>query len=189
LKMKLLLMAEECYICLEIESEAGEMCIRACDFCRRSNAHLSCLHQYHKINESQKPTCPMCKRSLGGRFCVLFFSHQLTLFENKYGLNHRKVAITLTNLGNACGKIGDMEKKRRLLERALTIKEREYGLNHVAVAVTLTNLGNAYGELGDVEKQRQLLERALLIEELEYGRHHRELAITLTNLDNTYACT
>ena len=41
-----------------------------------------------------------------------------------------QVAATLTNLGNAYGGLGDLERKRELLERALTITERAYGSSH-----------------------------------------------------------
>merc|ERR1711964_866854 len=92
--------------------------------------------------------------------------------ERIYGPNHREVASTLTNLGSAYGALGDAEKQRELLERALAIDEREYRPNHREVAITLTNLGNAYGDLGDAEKKRELLERAIQIFEREYGPDH-----------------
>jgi tetratricopeptide (TPR) repeat protein len=75
------------------------------------------------------------------------------------------VAITLTNLGNAYGSLGDAQKSRELLERALTINERHYGPDHPEVAPILTKLGNTYGSLGDAQKERELLERALTIQE------------------------
>ncbi len=58
----------------------------------------------------------------------------------------------LTNLGDAYGSLGDAQKSRELLERALVINERHYGLEHPNVAITLTNLGNAHGSLGDTKK-------------------------------------
>ena len=113
--------AEECYICFEVECEAGEVCERACDFCRGSNVHLSCLLQHHERNEATEPKCPTCRGPLGAKFCVRFFSQQLAEFEHEYGPDHKKIAITLTGLGNAYGDLGDAEKQRRLLERALVI--------------------------------------------------------------------
>ena len=96
------------------------------------------------------------------------------------------MAITLTNLGNAYGALGDAAKKKELLERALAIEEAAYGPDHPEVAITLTNLGNAYGDLGDAAKQKELLERALAIKEAAYGPDHTAVAITLTNLGNAY---
>ena len=72
-----------------------------------------------------------------------------------------KVAVTLTNLGNAYGSLGDYQRQKELLERAITIEEQHYGPNHPEVAITLTNLGNAYGSLGDYPRQKELLERAI----------------------------
>ena len=46
----------------------------------------------------------------------------LEIIEREYGPDHREVAITLINLGNAYGSLGDATKQRDLLERALNIK-------------------------------------------------------------------
>jgi len=67
----------------------------------------------------------------------------LRIFEREYGPDHVRVAITLTNLGNAWRELRRPDKARDLHERALRIEEPEYGPDHVEVARTLTNLGNA----------------------------------------------
>ena len=72
----------------------------------------------------------------------------LAIKERTYGRDHPDVAITLTNLGNVYGTLGDHAKKRDILERALAIFEREYGRDHTKVAITLTNLGEAHVDLG-----------------------------------------
>ena len=102
--------------------------------------------------------------------------------EAYFGEDHKEVAITLVNLGNAYGDLGDAAKRRDLLERALKIKEAYFGEDHKEVAITLANLGNAYGDLGDAAKQRDLLERALKIQEAYFGEDHVEVAITLASL-------
>ena len=38
--------------------------------------------------------------------------------------------MTLANLGNACGSLGNAAKRKELLERALVIEERHYGPDH-----------------------------------------------------------
>jgi tetratricopeptide (TPR) repeat protein len=81
----------------------------------------------------------------------------LEIEEKHFGPDHPEVAITLTNLGEAYGKLGDSKKKRDLLERALEIEEKHFGPDHPKVAITLTNLGLAYGELGDSKKKCYLL--------------------------------
>ena len=115
-----------------------------------------------------------------------YYERTLTIDEAHYGQDHVKVAITLMNLGNAYGDLGDYEKKKALLERALQIQESHYGQDHVEVGQTLMNLGNAYRGLGDYEKQKALLERALIIFEAHYGKDHVSVASTLTNLGTAY---
>merc|ERR1719261_1502901 len=73
-----------CYICFQTASPEGEVCERACDFCRGSNVHLSCLLQFHESTQAEKPKCPTCRGSLGTKFCVCFFSNQLAALENKH---------------------------------------------------------------------------------------------------------
>ena len=50
--------------------------------------------------------------------------------------------MTLNNLGNAYGDLGDYQKQKDFLERCLKIKEQHYGAEHPEVAMTLNNLGN-----------------------------------------------
>ena len=82
------------------------------------------------------------------------------------------MALTLGNLGNAYGRLGDHTKARDVLERALAIEERAYDRDHARVGITLGNLGNAHGALGDNSKKCELLERALPIFEGAYGADH-----------------
>eukprot|EP00928_Gymnodinium_smaydae_P003740 TRINITY_DN11322_c0_g1_i1.p1 TRINITY_DN11322_c0_g1~~TRINITY_DN11322_c0_g1_i1.p1 ORF type:complete len:825 (-),score=91.18 TRINITY_DN11322_c0_g1_i1:339-2774(-) len=109
-------------------------------------------------------------------------SQKLMMDERRSGADSVEVAVTLTNLGNACGALGDHDTTKRLLELALRIKERHYGSEHFEVAITLSNLGNVCGVLGDREAQKEHLERALIINEQCYGSEHIEVARTLTNL-------
>merc|ERR550514_918758 len=87
---------EECYICYE--EKAAEQCVRACDFCRRSNVHLSCLLQHHNINEALSPKCPTCKNELGPQFCVVFYTE---LLEQEDEQNNSEISYYLEKLGNA----------------------------------------------------------------------------------------
>jgi D-lyxose ketol-isomerase len=111
----------------------------------------------------------------------------LAIQEAHYGTRHHvEVAITLGNLANAVGDLGDTNHKKQLLEEVLAIKEAHYGTrHHVNVAITLHNFANAVGDLGDTNRQKQLLEEVLAIEEAHYGtRHHVDVAITLHSLAN-----
>ena len=78
-------------------------------------------------------------------------------------------AATLTNLGNAFGRLGDAQRQRELLERALTIQEAEYGPHHREVAITLTNLAMAHGVVGSASFVRETSARALRIIRAEFS--------------------
>ncbi len=84
----------------------------------------------------------------------------MAINERHFGFDHTEVAATSTNLGDAYRSLGDAQKSRELLERALAIKENHFDLDHSEVAITLTNLGDVYRSLGDAQKSRELLERA-----------------------------
>ena len=53
------------------------------------------------------------------------------------GEDHWKVAHTLMNLAMAYSRLGDHNKEKNLLERALEIEEQHFGEAHFEVAKTL----------------------------------------------------
>eukprot|EP00971_Amphidinium_carterae_P197248 3915211-Amphidinium_carterae.1 len=59
-----------------------------------------------------------------------YLERSLPILETHYGEQHPEVARTLTNLGNACGSLGDGQKQRDYLERSLRILESHYGEEH-----------------------------------------------------------
>eukprot|EP00971_Amphidinium_carterae_P023936 472163-Amphidinium_carterae.1 len=83
----------------------------------------------------------------------------LRIDESHYGPEHPAVAVTLTQLGNAHGALGDAAKHRVYLERALRIEESRYGQEHPNVAIMLANLGVAHWCLGDATKECGCFER------------------------------
>ncbi|WP_265029750.1 ankyrin repeat domain-containing protein [Wolbachia endosymbiont (group A) of Philonthus cognatus] len=84
------------------------------------------------------------------------------------------------------GGLGNPERQKELLERALSMDEERYGPDHFEVTTILVNLGNAYSALGDPQKKKELLERALSIDKKHYGPDHFEVAKILVNLGNAY---
>ena len=52
----------------------------------------------------------------------------LITVERTYGADHAEVAKVLVNLGNVYGDLGDLNRKRELVERALASRERAVGL-------------------------------------------------------------
>ena len=59
----------ECYICFQAECEEGEKCVKACDFCRGSNVHVSCLLRAHPV-DGDITKCPTCRQELGAKFKI-----------------------------------------------------------------------------------------------------------------------
>ena len=106
--------------------------------------------------------------------------------EIQNGRDHPDTGIKLNNLGNAWGSIGNYERKKDLLTRALEIFEKHYGRYHPETGIALTYLGNAWGSLGDYEKRKDLLTQALEINEKHYGIDHPQTGITLTYLGNAW---
>jgi len=117
-----------------------------------------------------------------------YFNKSLMILEANFSKDHPDIARTLTNLGNAWGDLGDYEKQKDLLIRALAIHEKHFGKDHPSTGITLTNLGIAWGSLGDHEKMKDLLIRALAINEKHFGKDHPQTGITLANLGQVLCC-
>ncbi len=105
----------------------------------------------------------------------------LPIQEKHYGPDHPEIAITLTNLGIACGDLGDPQKQKELLERALAIKKKHYRPDHFEVARALVNLGNAYKDLGNPQKAKESFEWVSPVFEKHYGSDHIQVAKLLVS--------
>jgi len=67
----------------------------------------------------------------------------------------------LTNLANAYGRAGDLERQQRMLEEVLRIKKQVFGAAHEQVGATLSGLGVVCAQRGNVEGQREHLNNEL----------------------------
>jgi len=92
------------------------------------------------------------------------FEKDLEITEKYFGKDHPSTGITLGNLSNSYGELGDHEKQRDFLLRILEITEKYFGKDHPSIGITLSNLGASYVSLGDYEKGIDFLLRALEIE-------------------------
>ena len=109
--------------------------------------------------------------------------------EDKQKIEKDYLTSLLIWMNDGYGDLGDPQKQKELLERALAIQEKHYGPDHFEVAITLVNLGNAYGDLGDPQKQKELLERALPIFERQNHPIVTQLRRMLDELDSLdFAC-
>jgi tetratricopeptide (TPR) repeat protein len=162
-----------------------------CEFLRFTEDYLNRLHKtlgYRQMRELSSqfnlPIPESQKKILEQQ--IVRLQKILQFQERTKGRDHIETAVTLNNLGNAYGALGDHSKERDFLERTLKIQEAHYGKDHIETAVTLNNLGSAYGALGDQGKKRDFLERTLKIQEAHYGKDHIETAGTLNNLGSAY---
>ena len=73
------------------------------------------------------------------------------------------MAHTLVNLSITYRGLGDHQKAKELLEKALPILEKHYGENYPEVAIALENLTSAEKALGNDQRAKELLERASAI--------------------------
>ena len=89
-----------------------------------------------------------------------------------HGVDLERVAQTLLNLGHAFNDLGDADRARASLERAVDMFGRVYGADHAKIAEIWLITGQAFIEAGDANRARALLERALAIEERTYGAGH-----------------
>ena len=78
--------------------------------------------------------CPQCKQAYYGQAGVDIASFALSQVQEEHGEDSIESAAALHNLADAFFRVGDYQKQKELLERALSIEEREYGPEHVAVA-------------------------------------------------------
>ena len=110
--------------------------------------------------------------------------------EAYFGEDHKEVAITLGNLGNAYGDLGDASKKRDLLERALKIKEAYFGEGPQGSGHHLDEprqrLQGTSWKATKLPNKGISCERALKIKEAYFGQDHLEVAITLSIHGNAY---
>ncbi|WP_341747470.1 tetratricopeptide repeat protein [Candidatus Tisiphia endosymbiont of Dascillus cervinus] len=103
---------------------------------------------------------------------LLHIDNQLKEQPTKQEIETDYLEYLLIWISDGYSTLGDPQKQKESLERALLIQEKHYGSDHFEVASTLTSLGNTYGILGNPQKQKELLERALMIQEKHYGFEH-----------------
>ncbi|CAE7433018.1 NPHP3, partial [Symbiodinium necroappetens] len=162
-------------------------------WCELPLREMSCALATESLGEESEPALNAANHLMvclmqtghGGR-AVGMGTRLLEIEERHYGADHLWVAMTLSNLGNAYGELGDYQRQKELLERCLRIGEQHYSADHPKVVMTLSNLGTAYGDLGDYQRKKELLERCLRIGEQHYGADHPEVATMLNNLGNAY---
>jgi eukaryotic-like serine/threonine-protein kinase len=84
--------------------------------------------------------------------------------------------------GRVYMQLGEYQKARPLLERALVIRESLFGSVHEQVAVSLNTLATLYQELAEYNAAESLFRRTLAINRELFGDQHEKVATSLNNL-------
>lgn len=96
------------------------------------------------------------------------------------------VESLLNNLGQAYERLGDCQRARSFLERAVEMRSRRVP-DTVAHAIVLDNLGSVCTRLGDLADAENHHRHALAILQRERGPFDSHVATTLGNLSNVFA--
>jgi len=117
----------------------------------------------------------------------LLYSQSIAFYQQFYGDNHIKTALSKRGLGIASRSYGEYETSKDLLEAAYAVVERQYGPNHPETITTILHLGNAYRAVRNYKKSKDLLERGLIFfQKNNEGLNKGKIAWTLVHLGKTY---
>jgi tetratricopeptide (TPR) repeat protein len=103
-----------------------------------------------------------------------------------FGLHDRRVAVTLSRLGQTYSAQGKFVEAEPVYLAALQIYQEVHGENHLDVAAMLNNLGVLHRKHGQYADAQRLLTRALSIKEQLLGTDHLDVALALSNLAALY---
>jgi CHAT domain-containing protein len=137
--------------------------------------------------EQGLPDMPDADRALGmtdlanARYGVGDYAGAIPLLEGAIGLWERQPAPYWRGIADCChllgvvhSSMGDKQRGRRYLERALLLRETVAGVESTVTAVTLMSLGQVLGETGDFAAARSTYLRAVRIYE-ERAPHDPDL--------------
>ena len=108
----------------------------------------------------------------------------LQIAEQK--LSEEIISTRQSNLAIIYRNLGEYERARDLLEKALSTDEKNFGPDHPNVTVRQSNLALVHMNLGEYERARDLLEKALSSAEKNFGPDHPDVAVRQSNLANVY---
>ena len=97
-----------------------------------------------------------------------------------------EVIELINNLGVVCRHLGQYEKSKNLLEKALIANLKRFGHEHPTIAVSQSNLATVYFNLGQYEKARELLENGLAIDLKKFGHEDSTVALSQSTLAVIY---
>ncbi len=90
--------------------------------------------------------------------------------------------IVLNQFGDFYRQLGQFDRARPLLERAVALQANASGFAALGAVAPLNNLANLYVALGDFDQAAELLEKAITLQEGALGKDHLQIAPTLSSL-------
>ncbi len=115
-----------------------------------------------------------------------YLTQALDIQKKVLGEEHPDVAASLSNLGIAYKKQGDVPQALDYYTQSLAIQKKALGEEHPDVAVSLNNLGSAYAERGDVPQALDYYTQSLTIQKKVLREEHPDVALTLNNLGSVH---
>lgn len=110
------------------------------------------------------------------------FASVLPEAEAKLGPNHPLVARALNLYGNLVASLGDLERARAILGRAITVGSEVHGPLHPSVAAATMDLGSVEQTAGDLERASEHFARSIEIRTAAFGEDSPVLISSLLEL-------
>jgi len=107
--------------------------------------------------------------------------------ETALGTEHPDVATILNSYGGNCVLLGQVDRGRAFIERALRIREKTLGPKHVTLAASLNNLADVLRRQGELAAAEAALRRAIEIWNETLGEDHPESSIAHASLAEVLA--
>lgn len=105
----------------------------------------------------------------------------------KGGVEDRRLAATLYNLGHVYAKQKNYEKAETTYKRSLTICEKICGDKDKEVLRTMTSLAKLYTEEKKYDQAEPLFKHVVDVQQKALGRNHQDVAEALNNLAAMYS--
>ena len=96
----------------------------------------------------------------------------------RFGPGHNGVAKSCNNVGSVHDELGDLEKAKGYLHRALDIRLKNYRINHLKLTTTYNHMGNVHKKLGDLKQAEHYHNYALSIRLKELRPEHVDVVIS-----------
>lgn len=116
--------------------------------------------------------------------CAPLLPHVFSAAEHAEELNSAQKVLgpLLNETGLYFHEVGEFNKSRNILEKALLMTEKVYGINHPEIAAITSNLGGVLQDFGDLQGAKKVFERVITINEKIYEPDNPRVSTGFNNL-------